>query len=133
MDKASRAFVFSQIQYIVDKLHYKGHTGDYCALHCNPNNEKYLDTINTQVCEQINAWIGRYKYMMKHMNFFRFNFFLFILLDEYNNLKLNKNIDKADVYPITTTKFPKRKATEIIDNFEDELNESELSAENEYD
>ena len=43
MDKESRAYVFSQIQYIVDKMHFKGRKGDYCALHCNPHNENYLD------------------------------------------------------------------------------------------
>ena len=32
--------------------------------------------------EQRNYWISAFKYMIKHMNQFRFNFFLYIVFDE---------------------------------------------------
>ena len=40
------------------------------------------------VCEELNYWIGLYKHAMKHMNSDRNNFFIYIILDIYNNEKI---------------------------------------------
>jgi hypothetical protein len=75
------------IRFVVDKLHMAGHKEDWCKLHCDPARFPDLLKINTVVCEQINYWLGKYKYSMKNMNVYRFNFFLYIILNQYNKIK----------------------------------------------
>ena len=64
----------------MDRLHIKGHKQKWCQKMCHPDNSKELYGTNTVVCEQINYWLGRYKHIMKHMNIYRFHFYLHILL-----------------------------------------------------
>ncbi len=51
-----------------------------CLQNCNPTNNPDLDGVNTVVCEQVNFWLGQFKYIMKHMNAPRYN--LKIRLDD---------------------------------------------------
>ena len=76
-------------KFVVDKLHIKGHTEKWCHENCSPYLFLELLDVKTVICEQINSWIGKYRYSMKHMNSHRFNFFLYILLNEYNKLKID--------------------------------------------
>ncbi len=77
------------MKLVIDRLH----------LHKNfdANNYDKLFNINTVVCEQTNFWMRRFKYIMKHMNFQRFNFFMYIILNKYNmekiDLRITKNIN----------------------------------------
>jgi hypothetical protein len=47
--------------------------------------------VNSVVCEELNYWFGLYKHAMKHMNSDRYNFFMYIILDIYNNEKMRLN------------------------------------------
>ena len=58
-----------------DKLHFKGHVA--CLDTHHPDLFPELADINTEVCEQVNFWLSKYKYILKHMNFYRYNFFLY--------------------------------------------------------
>jgi hypothetical protein len=40
------------------------------------------------VVEQINYWLGKYKFKLKHMSYERFHFFIYIIFNEYNNIKM---------------------------------------------
>ena len=77
---------FQQKKFAVDKLHIQGHKEDICLKTYHPHKYKELEKANTVVCEQINFRIGRFKYIMRHMNAERFNFFLYILLNEMNRI-----------------------------------------------
>ena len=46
--------------------------------------------------------------MMKHMNVNRFNFFLYIILNEYNKLKINGKFNVLNPVPISKTLSTKR-------------------------
>jgi hypothetical protein len=81
---------------VVDKLHIKGHVDPECLSTCQPRLIPELDYINTVICEQVNYWLGNFKHIVKHMNFYRFNYFLFIILDLYNQAKFEKSIRNAD-------------------------------------
>jgi hypothetical protein len=48
---------------------------------------------------------------VKHMNFYRFNYFLFIILDLYNQAKIEERIRNAD-------KFFGRRSTAIKRSYE---------------
>ena len=86
---SERAKIIKTKKFVVDKLHIQNHTDHDCKKNCHPNLFPDLKPINTVICEQINFWLGKYKYITKHMNFYRYNFFLFTLLSNYNKLKLN--------------------------------------------
>ena len=52
----------------------------------------YLQPLNTVVCKQKNSWLGKYKYSLKHMSMHRFNFFVYIICDEYNQLNIENKL-----------------------------------------
>jgi hypothetical protein len=109
-NKSVRAKVFESINYVVDKLHIKGHVGKNCLRFCHPKNFERLEKINTVVCEQKNFWLGKYKYIMRHMGMYRFNFFLFILCDGFNRLNIDGKLDYIhNNYLIEKTRSFKRK------------------------
>ena len=86
--KNKRLNEFCKLKFAVDKLHIKGHKEAWCLQNCNPTNNPDLDGVNTVVCEQVNFWLGQFKYIMKHMNAPRYNFFLYIICNEYNKIKI---------------------------------------------
>ena len=74
-----RTNFFKDITFIVDRLHKQGHVGKWCLGNCHPKLFPELDGYNTQVCEQLNSWLSKYKYILKHMSLYRYNFFLYII------------------------------------------------------
>ena len=87
---SSRASILFHKKHYIDKLHFLNHKDAWCEKNCNPNKVDDLKNINTVVQEQINYWAGGYKHMLKHMNYYRFNFFLYIIFDVFNTNKLEK-------------------------------------------
>jgi hypothetical protein len=77
--------------YSVDKFHFQKQKSVESATCCNPY-EKELNGINTEVCEQINFWISRYKHITKHMNFEHFYFYIYITLNLYNEMKIKDDV-----------------------------------------
>jgi len=94
-NKSKRASVLQNKQHFIDKFHIHNHVDPWCLKNCNPQNIEELNAINTVVCEQINYWLGGFKHTLKHMNYERFHFFLFIILNNYNNEKL-KHLNKIN-------------------------------------
>jgi hypothetical protein len=44
---------FADISKHVDKFHFKNHVDKWCQEHCDPYKVKYLEGLNTQICEQL--------------------------------------------------------------------------------
>ena len=65
-------------------MHIKGHVGLDCLKFNHPKHFPELSGTNTVVCEQTNFWASGYKHSTKHMNHIRFNFFLYIICNEFN-------------------------------------------------
>jgi hypothetical protein len=86
---SDRAGCLKDVDYVVDKLHIKGHIG---KNFCHPDNFPELQPLNTVVCEQKNFCLGKYKYSLKHMSMHRFNFFVFIIFDAYNQLNIENKL-----------------------------------------
>jgi len=53
----------------------------------NPN-DKETEGVNMVICEQINFWISRFKHNVKHMNCYRFIYFIYIIFNHYNEMKI---------------------------------------------
>ena len=56
----------------------------------------------------INFWVGRFKYMVKHMNYFRYIFFHYIIFDLYNTMKTLGKISLGQNYSYTKSYANKR-------------------------
>lgn len=82
--KSVRSKILLNKKHVIDRFHFNGHKDAWCKLNCNPNDVPELKDINTSVCEQLNFWLGGYKFMLKHMNYARFHFFLYVILNKYN-------------------------------------------------
>ena len=87
-------------RFIVDTYHYINHRvqGYLCRKYRNPspadgsapnlviigydnNGQAYAkQAFNTQVCEQLNSWLGGYESILKHMTPGNFNWFLHAML-----------------------------------------------------
>ena len=52
-----------------------------------------IKSINSVICESVNFKLSGYKYSVKHMNVYRFNFFLFLFWDTMNKLNMSNRID----------------------------------------
>ena len=89
---STRANILSKINYVVDKLHIKGHIGKNCKKYCHPDKFPFLKELNSVVCEQKNFWLGRYKFSLKHMSACRYLFFIFIVCDAYNQLNIDNKL-----------------------------------------
>ena len=86
-----RARKLQQVRFVIDRLHIKNHVDANCHKNYNADLEPELLEINTVVCEETNFWLSRFKYIMKHMNSQRFYFFLYIVINSYNEQKLKQN------------------------------------------
>ena len=107
---SDRAKTFNGIRFVVDKLHIKGHVA--CLDTHHPDLFPELADINTVVCEQVNFWLSKYKYILKHMNFYRYNFFLYVIFNEYNVIKLQDTIKIADTFHLLKSKGVKQTLNE---------------------
>jgi hypothetical protein len=92
-ESSPRASILKDLIYVVDNLHIQGHVGQKCLKTFHPKLFPEIAPLNTVVCEQCNFWLGKYKYMLKHMNQYRFLFFLFIMCNFYNLMKITRNND----------------------------------------
>ena len=108
----------TKVNYIVDRLHIVGHSQTWCKDICHPDLYPDLKEVNTMICEQINFWLGRFKFIMKHMNQSRFNFFLYLILNQYNKLKSEDRFNTTAKFQFVKTKAQKRKAEEFSDTDE---------------
>jgi hypothetical protein len=75
------------MNFVIDRIHIHNHKGS-CHLDYNADIYEDLTKINTVVCEETNFWLSGYKYAAKHMNAERFIFFLYIILQTFNEKKI---------------------------------------------
>ena len=76
-------FFASEVTKVVDKLHFKGHTGIYCKENCDPRKVSELQKVNTVICEQTFKWLNGFK-SVKSMNEPNFFFFILYMIDLHN-------------------------------------------------
>ena len=123
---SSRAKIFTKINYVVDKLHIKGHIGKNCKKFCHPDIFSFLEPLNSVVCEQKNFWLGKYKYSLKHMSAHRFNFFIFIMCDAYNQLNVDKKLGFINNNYISQKTAQLKRKYEELKELSDLENESHI-------
>ena len=89
--KSERAKNLEMTKFAIDKFHFGNHKDKWCRKNMDPNKYPELKNLNTVVCEEVNFWLSGYKYMVKHMNQEHFHFFLYRMLNFYNETKILEN------------------------------------------
>ena len=112
---SDRCHCLEDVYYIVDKLHIKGHIGKNCKKFCRPDNFPWVKSLNSVVCEQKNFWFGKYKYSLKHMCTYRFNFFVFLICDAYNQLNIENKLGFIVNHDITEKSERQKRKREEAD------------------
>ena len=64
------------------------------VAHDKNNRPYYKRAFNTQACEQLNAWLGGYESILKHMTVGNFNWFLHSMLFCHTNFVLERQARK---------------------------------------
>ena len=108
MNLTKRSIQFNKIVFVVDRLHIKGQVGR-CLNIFYPALYSQLDGKNTVICEHCNYWLGKYKFITKHMNYLRYPFFLVIICSLWNKVKLEKKIKLSDCFQVNKSKSTKRR------------------------
>ena len=94
--------------------------GKWCLENCHPKLFLELDGYNTQVSEQLNSWLSKFKDSLKYMSVYRYNFFLYIIFNEYNKIKIEKKFEISDGPIFKKIKGFKRKLDEIDEELTDD-------------
>ena len=91
------------MEVVVDKMHFKGYTHQWCRLHCNSNDfdklakvciftqslhachlltAYHLDCgqVDTEICKQTFSWLSRYARITRHMNKPHFMFYCMFVI-----------------------------------------------------
>ena len=68
-----------------DKLHYRNHIDPWCRRNTNPYTDPIANNTNTEICEQIFAWLSQYKNIVRGFNESKFLIYICLLCDLYNS------------------------------------------------
>ncbi len=77
------------IEFYIDRFHINNHIKQKCKKY-NMALSPELEHINSQICEQTFNYFNRAKYMTKHMSKNHFNFFILMMVDNFNYKNLYK-------------------------------------------
>ena len=75
----------------IDRFHFQNHTDSWCRKNMDPSTCPLLDDVNTEIMEQIFAWVKGFTSSLRYMNGINFKFFLLDMLDRHNQ-EINRNL-----------------------------------------
>ncbi|CAF4493257.1 unnamed protein product [Rotaria sp. Silwood2] len=84
---------FEKAKILCDKLHYRNHVDPWCRRNTNPYNDPVANNTNTEICEQIFAWLAQYKNIVRGFNESTFLIYICLICDLYNTNKYD-NLQK---------------------------------------
>jgi len=76
-----------RVKIFCDKLHYRNHVDPWCRRHTNSYNDPVANSTNTEICEQIFAWLAQYKNIVRGFNESTFLIYICLLCDLFNTNK----------------------------------------------
>ena len=85
------------VKFLVDKFHCIKHTepccmpleNPKCVYHPDLESFKDIHGTNTERAEQTFNWLGRHKHVVKRMTQFKFNFYLWNMINSHNIRKVS--------------------------------------------
>ena len=61
------------------------------------------------ICEQRNSWISQYSSQSKHMGYEKFQFWMYIIFDTYNEITIEGRLTIANYFIGNKAEYRKRK------------------------
>ena len=88
-------FLLKNVHFLVDRFHVAKHTELCCMPPLNPLCKYHPDLpefseltgCNTQSAEQAFCWLSRFKNGLRHMSRYKFNLFLYTMVDNHNGFR----------------------------------------------
>ena len=88
-------FLLKNVKFLVDRFHVAKHTELCCMPPLNPLCKYHPDLpefseltgCNTQSAEQAFRWLNRFKNGLRHMSRYKFNLFLYTMIDTHNRFR----------------------------------------------
>ena len=85
--EVARRLAFPRVQYVIDKMHARGHVDKWCKENCHPDlpsNAEAIRGLKTPACETKNSVLGRHKFALRHMRKRTASFYMLELIDARN-------------------------------------------------
>jgi len=76
-----------RLKLFCNKLHYRHHVDPWCRKNTNPYKDPVVNNTNTEVCEQISAWLAQYTNIVRSFNESTFLIYICLLGDLFNSNK----------------------------------------------
>jgi hypothetical protein len=89
-DRNSFMAFLHTIKKYIDRFHLKNHQNEKCKLKYDPDTEPLLQGVNTEVCEQTNAWLKGFQSTVRQMNPYRFKMFMLYMCHLKNKIYAQK-------------------------------------------
>ena len=95
-DIYSAKYLLKHTKFLVDRFHVKGHTEKGCLPPANNPDCKYhpdlpafseVSDVNTECAEQAFRWLNKLKFSLRQMSRYKFNFFLYEMINMHNTLR----------------------------------------------
>lgn len=88
-------WLIRHVTFMVDSFHIRNHVESCCMPPENPNCQYHptlpkfseIHGVNTECAEQSFRWLNRFKYSMRNMHQYTFNFFLHVIINKRNNYR----------------------------------------------
>ena len=90
-------FLLKHVKFIVDRFHVSKHTEPCCKppssdnpqCRYHPDHADFCDIkdANTECAEQSFRWLNKYKTIVRNMKQYRFNFFLYTIIELHNRYR----------------------------------------------
>ena len=76
-------------KWVVDRFHFGSHKDEFCLNNCNPSACPGIDYVNTEACEQLFSWLGKFKFQTAGMTISTYKYFLYMVILLHNEQILN--------------------------------------------
>ena len=89
VDSKSRVYPkLKELDMRIDRFHFQNHTDPWCRQNMDPAKSPFMKNVNSEVMEQIFAWVKGFVPALRYMNSFNFNFFMLDMIDRFNIEKI---------------------------------------------
>ncbi len=74
----------------IDRFHFKNHVDAWCRANMNPDDSVLLKNVNTEIMEQVFAWLKGYAPSLRYMKRVNYLFLLIDMIDRHNMENMRK-------------------------------------------
>ena len=76
--------MLEKVEMRIDRFHFQNHVDPWCIANMDPSKSLFLKNVNTEIMEQIFAWVKGYASSLRYMNSYNLKFFMLDIVDRHN-------------------------------------------------